>query len=184
MDRSSTGSAGSAPAEWPPDVEPRWLDARELEEWMAMARVLTMLPARLERDLQYHANLNWMEYHALAMLSEHDGHTMRLTRLAAVTNASLSRLSHLVTRLEARGYLRREPDPDNGRFTNAVLTPAGYEKLVAAAPWHAESVRSLVFDAVDPADMAILRSAFDRISRALDQAAGTRGRSDPAANGQ
>ena len=110
MDRSGTGSAGTGSAgsshtEWPADVQPRWLDARELEEWMAMARVLTSLPARLERDLQHHANLNWMEYHALAMLSEHEGHTMRMTRLAAVTNASLSRLSHLVTRLEGRGEL-------------------------------------------------------------------------------
>ncbi|WP_433556112.1 MarR family winged helix-turn-helix transcriptional regulator [Pseudonocardia xinjiangensis] len=135
-----------------------------------MAQVLTTLPAMLERELERHAGLSWMEYHALAMLSEQEGHLMRMSRLAAVTNASLSRLSHLVKRLEARGYLRREPDASDGRFIVAILTLAGRTALVAAAPWHVESVRRFVFDAVGAQDMAVLRSAFDRIAVALDEA--------------
>ena len=50
-----------------------------------------------------------------------------MSLLADLVNASLSRLSHLVTRLESRGLVRREPDPEDGRFTNAILTDKGYQ---------------------------------------------------------
>jgi len=56
-----------------------------------------------------------VEYQVLAMLSESPERTMRVSSLAEVTNASLSRLSHLVKRLEGRDLVRREPDPDDGR---------------------------------------------------------------------
>ena len=52
---------------------------------------------------------------------------MRMSSLAEVTNASLSRLSHLVQRLEVRGLVRRRPDPADGRFTNAILTEKGFQ---------------------------------------------------------
>src|SRR5215510_8376226 len=53
-----------------------------------------------------------VEYQVLAMLSESPDRTMRMSSLAEVTNASLSRLSRLVQRLEDREFVRREPDPD------------------------------------------------------------------------
>jgi DNA-binding MarR family transcriptional regulator len=100
----------------------------------------------MEAQLQRESGLSFVEYHTLAMLSEQPHHTIRMSRLADLTNASLSRLSHLVTRLERRRFIRRESDPDNGRFTNAVLTDEGYEKLVAAAPAHVTQVRELILD--------------------------------------
>jgi DNA-binding MarR family transcriptional regulator len=59
------------------------------------------------------------------MLPNAPERTMRMSSLADITNASLSRLSHLVKRLEERGLVRREPDPADGRFTNAILTDQG-----------------------------------------------------------
>src|SRR6266498_5492356 len=81
----------------------------------------------LECQLQQDAGLSFVEYHALARLSENPGHTMRMSELAEVTNASLSRLSHLIKRLELRGLVRREPDPADGRYTNAILTDEGFQ---------------------------------------------------------
>ena len=69
-----------------------------------------------------------------------------MSDLAAVTNASLSRLSHLVTAARVVGLRRREPDPTDGRSTRAVLTETGYAKLVASAPAHVVAVRTLVID--------------------------------------
>jgi hypothetical protein len=66
-----------------------------------------------------------IEYHALARLSDSPDHTMRMSELAEATDASLSRLSHLIKRLESRDLVRRERDPEDGRYTNAILTPAG-----------------------------------------------------------
>lgn len=85
------------------------------------------------------------------MLSEIPGRTLRMSRLAQLTSASLSRLSNVAKRLEARGLLRREPDPDDRRATRAVLTDAGMAAVEQAAPGHVTTVRDLIVDALDPA---------------------------------
>ncbi|HEY6707932.1 MAG TPA: MarR family transcriptional regulator [Actinomycetota bacterium] len=87
--------------------------------------------------------------------------------------SSLSRLSNVVKRLERRGYLRREADPDDGRCTQAVLTDAGMAKVVETAPGHA-AVRGVVIDAVTPAQLRQLRAANDRILARIDPEATTR----------
>jgi DNA-binding MarR family transcriptional regulator len=86
-----------------------------------------------------------------------------MSELAEVTNASLSRLSHLVKRLEQRNLVRREPDATDGRYTNAILTPAGLRLLVASAPGHVAKVRELVIDALSPAELRHLRAASERV---------------------
>ncbi len=93
---------------------------------------------------------------------------MRMSELAMVTDASLSRLSHLIKRLEQRGLVRREPDPEDGRYTNAILTPAGLDLLVASAPAHVDKVRELVIDALTPAELRTLRSVSEKILQRID----------------
>ncbi|MDX3072215.1 MarR family winged helix-turn-helix transcriptional regulator [Streptomyces sp. MI02-7b] len=151
-------------------TEPRWLRGSELAAWMSMSRVMTLLLPALERELERDADLNWMEYHVLAMLSEQEGRTVRMSVLADRASSSLSRLSHVVKRLEKQGFIRRETDPDDGRYTMAILTPEGYAKLVAAAPAHVEAVRELVLDALEPGEIESLKPAFDRIFAAIDAA--------------
>jgi DNA-binding MarR family transcriptional regulator len=145
----------------------RWLTADEEAAWRAVASVLVRLPWALECQLQRDAGLSFIEYHALAMLSETPEHTRRMSDLAAVTNASLSRLSHLVRRLEDRGLVRREADPTDGRYTNAVLTKAGHKHLVASAPAHVATVRQLVIDPFTKADLRQLHKAAERILRGV-----------------
>jgi DNA-binding MarR family transcriptional regulator len=146
----------------------RWLTQDEEAAWRAIAQVIHFLPWALECQLQRDAELSFIEYHALARLSEDPHHTLRMSELAVLTYASLSRLSHLVKRLEARGFIRREPDPSDGRFTNAILTKAGYAKLVASAPAHAERVRSLVIDPFSPSELQQLREASERLLARID----------------
>ena len=77
-----------------------------------------------------------------------DGRTARMSELAQLANGSLSRLSNVVKRLEQRGLVRRVPDPDNGRYTLAILTASGCDLVAAAAPGHVRTVRKLIFDAL------------------------------------
>ena len=112
-----------------------------------------------------------VEYQVLAMLSESPRRIMRMSSLAEVTNASLSRLSHLVKRLEGRGLVRREPDPADGRFTNAILTDKGFKTLAGAAPGHVAHVRSLVIDVLSPEQLRRLGLAADRIVSRIDTSA-------------
>jgi DNA-binding MarR family transcriptional regulator len=147
---------------------PRWLTAAQLEAWQAFTLLLARLPTALEEQLQRDAELSYIEYYALAGLSEAPAQAMRMSELAVLTNAELSLLSHLITRLEKRGYVRREPDPSDGRYTNAVLTDAGFEHVVAAAPGHVATVRELVIDALDDGELDTLRAIATRIIARID----------------
>ena len=89
------------------DAPVKWLTAGELDAWLSLVRLFTWLPWSIDQQLQRDADLSMVEYQVLAMLSDNPRRTMRMSSLADVTNASLSRLSHLVTRLEARGLARR-----------------------------------------------------------------------------
>jgi DNA-binding MarR family transcriptional regulator len=93
---------------------------------------------------------------------------MRMSSLAEVTNASLSRLSHLFKRLEQRGFARREPDPADGRFTSAILTEPGSRALADAAPGHVAHVRSLVIDVLSAEQLRRLGRDADRIVSRID----------------
>ncbi|WP_405096185.1 MarR family winged helix-turn-helix transcriptional regulator [Micromonospora sp. NBC_01412] len=138
-------------------MEPtRWLTDGEQEVWQRMLAVLTLLPAELDGQLQRDADLTHFGYGVLALLSETPGRSRRMSELAALVNGSQSRLSHLVGRLERRGWVRRERADDDGRGSVAVLTDAGYAHLAASAPGHVALVRSLVFDALTPTQMAQL----------------------------
>jgi DNA-binding MarR family transcriptional regulator len=146
----------------------RWLTGAEEGAWRAIASLMHKLGWALECQLEHDCGLSFIEYHCLARLSELPDHRLRMSELAAVTNASLSRLSHLVSRLERRGMVRREPDPTDGRYTNAILTNTGYAKLVESAPPHVATVRSLVIDEFTATELRQLRKAAERIVARVD----------------
>jgi DNA-binding MarR family transcriptional regulator len=146
----------------------KWLTAAELDSWLSVVRMLTWLPWSIDQQLQRDSRLRMVEYQVLAMLSTSPERTMRMSSLAEVTNASLSRLSHLVKRLEARGLVRREPDPTDGRFTNAILTEKGFRTIAEAAPGHVSHVRSLVVDVLSPEQLRRLGRDADRIVSRID----------------
>jgi DNA-binding MarR family transcriptional regulator len=146
--------------------DPRWLDDDEQHAWRRLAAVVLKLPSELEAQLQRDAGMSHFEYWVLALLSEAPERSLRLSQLAAQANASLSRLSHVATRLEKRGWLSRRPCPDDARATLAVLTDAGMAQVVAAAPGHVATVRRLVFDGLGPSDVEDLGRLCDAI---LDQ---------------
>jgi DNA-binding MarR family transcriptional regulator len=149
----------------------KWLTAAELDSWLAVVRLISWLPWSIDQQLRHDSDLGMVEYQVLAVLSEAPERTMRMSSLAVLTNASLSRLSHLFKRLEGRGLVRREPDPADGRFTNAILTENGLQTLVQAAPGHVAHVRSLVIDVLSPEQLRRLGLAADRITSRIDTSA-------------
>ena len=151
-----------------PPPEPRWLSTDEQRTWLSLVGVLTLLGPALDTQLQRDAGISHFEYQVLAMLSMSPGRTARMSRLAALANGSLSRLSHVVSRLERRGWVERSPDPEDGRYTLASLTEPGWEKVVETAPGHVAEVRRLVFDPLTKAQQRLLREAGHRILHAID----------------
>ena len=157
---------GAQPSGEEPPV--KWLTGAELDSWLSVVRLMTWLPWSIDQQLRRDSNLGMVEYQVLAMLSESPGRTMRMSSLAEVTNASLSRLSHLFKRLEQRGLACRMPDPADGRFTNAILTEQGLQALADAAPRHVAYVRALVIDALSPEQLRRLGRDADRIMSRID----------------
>jgi DNA-binding MarR family transcriptional regulator len=162
-------------------METEWLSDDERGAWVRLAAVLELLPGVLDTQLRRDADLTHFEYFLLAMLSEAPDRTLRMTSLAQRTNATLPRLSHVVRRLEDRGLVRRVPCPDDGRATNAQLTPAGWDKVVDTAPGHVTNVRTHVIDALSPEQVGQLAEIAEAILGRIDPAgvvmAAQRGRS-------
>jgi len=148
----------------------RWLDAEEESAWLRLAGVMLKLAPALDSQLQRDSDLTHFEYLCLAMLSETEEQTLRMSELAVQVNASLSRLSHVVTKLESRGWVRRTPCPDSRRVTLVSLTESGRSVLVEAAPGHVETVRSLVFEGLTPSDVRALERIAGHIVDRIDAA--------------
>jgi DNA-binding MarR family transcriptional regulator len=121
-----------------------WLSEEQQAAWRPFVALLLRLPAALDAQLQKDAGITHFDYLVLSGLSEAPCRTLRMSELAATANSSLSRLSHGVSRLEAKGWVRREACPGDGRFINAVLTDEGWEKVKETAPGHVAAVRELL----------------------------------------
>jgi DNA-binding MarR family transcriptional regulator len=88
---------------------------------------------------------------------------MRMSDLAEATLSSRSRLSHQIDRMEQAGFVERVPCTDDKRGFFAVLTSTGWNKLVAAAPFHVGSVRDRIVDVLTPEEFAALGRASKRL---------------------
>src|SRR5919205_605507 len=155
--------AGACPA-----VETRWLDEEEQKVWRAWLYSSSLLHDRLDRELTHETGISHAYYEILVALSETPERMMRMSELADRCLSSRSRLSHAVSRLEERGWVRRQVCADDGRGLLAVLTDEGFAALEGAAPVHVESVRTHLFDQLSPAQIAALRDIGETLLRHLD----------------
>lgn len=144
-----------------------WLTSEEQEAWVPLVPILLLLPGALDAQLQADAGLTFYEYVVLSALSEFGADGLRMSDLAVVTSGAPSRLSQVVGRMEARDWVERRPDPDDGRATRVELRPAGRTMLEGAAPGHAATVRRLVIDRLTAAQVGQLERIAHRIASGL-----------------
>ncbi|MET4049267.1 DNA-binding MarR family transcriptional regulator [Rhodococcus sp. UYP5] len=160
MDRSMNVTAEGA--------EPRWLTDDQQTAWRSLVALLTRLPAALDTQLQRDSGLTHFDYFVLSVLSEHPDRRIQLRDLAKFANASLSRLSHVVTKLEKVGWVRRESIPGS-RGSYAVLTDSGMDKVVESAPGHVATVQALLFEGLGDSEVARLAALSEVMLRQLDK---------------
>jgi hypothetical protein len=127
-----------------------WLTPEQLRAWKKLVAVVEILPGVIDSQLQRDADLTHFEYFTLAMLSEAPERTLRMTSLASATNSTLPRLSHVVSRLEKRGFVERTPC------------------MVDTAPGHVATVRENVIDPLDDQDVADLDRVMTNLLGTLD----------------
>lgn len=90
----------------------------------------------IDRALDRDERISVTEFDVLITLHNAPGHELRMTNLARATMLSSGGMTRLVGRLEERGYVRRDQDPDDARAFRAVLTADGEQKLAAARLTH------------------------------------------------
>ena len=149
-------------------METRWLDPQERAAWLRLVAVVELLPGPLDTQLRRDSGLSHFDYFTLAMLSEAPERTLRMSALAQRTNATLPRLSHVISRLEGRGLVERFPCPQDRRATNARLTATGWDAVVAAAPGHVGAVREFVLHPLTRSQLGQLTEIGDALLATLD----------------
>ncbi|MGI9018784.1 MAG: MarR family winged helix-turn-helix transcriptional regulator [Euzebya sp.] len=149
--------------------EPQWLAAPEQQAWRGYRRMITLLEARIARDLTQQSGLSMPDYEVLSNLSEAEDHRQRLSGLAGRMLWSQSRMSHHISRMEKRGLVAREQVPDDGRGAWLVLTECGMQALVEAAPGHVASVRRHLIDLLDDRQIKTLAQITFTVVEHLDQ---------------
>ena len=117
-------------------------------ERVAIARLhamLELLPTAFDKRLGA-VGVTAFEHTLLDALAHSEDGFMRMSELAHKTNATLPRLSRVVTSLERRELIERVPCPSDGRATNAVLTARGAEVHELSQALYASAVRELVLE--------------------------------------
>ena len=146
--------------------EPRWLSAEQQRAWRAYLRGSRLIEEALDRDLQSHG-VQLTEYEIISMISEAPGRRLRMSTLADLVVQSRSRLTHTASRLEKRGWVRRESCLEDKRGVELVLTPSGWDAVREMAVVHVDSVRKNVIDPVPPELFLALGQAMDHIRAVL-----------------
>ncbi|WP_406282892.1 MarR family transcriptional regulator [Nocardia sp. NBC_00881] len=130
---------------------------------------MTRLPGALDTQLQRESGMTHFEYWVLTLLSEEPGHRLQMSELAQKANASLSRLSHVVSKLERMGWAQRSATAGR-RGVHAALTDDGYLKVIEAAPGYLDAVRHMVLDGLDADQTAQLAELGERLAEHLADA--------------
>ncbi|MDJ0356296.1 MarR family winged helix-turn-helix transcriptional regulator [Paenarthrobacter sp. PH39-S1] len=146
------------------DVDTNWLDNNEEQAWRSFRRLLSVLPARIGRDLAADSALSSADYEVLSTLSEKPNRRWELKGLANKMEWSRSRLSHHTSRMQQRGLIEKRPDPDDARGCILVLTDRGFTVLDEASHHHVVSVRARFIDHLTAAELATLQSISTRVA--------------------
>ena len=149
-------------------AEPRWLSDAEMQAWLTVLRLVMLLPGALDRQLRRDAGLAHAAYMVLATLSDAPEQSLRMTELARRTATSPSRLSHTVAALVQRGWVTRQPCPQDGRGLVASLTDAGRGLLEQTAPGHVAQVRANVLDPLTGDEVAQLAALLSKVVDRLE----------------
>jgi DNA-binding MarR family transcriptional regulator len=144
------------------------MDDLESAAWLGLVTMLELVPPSLDAQLQRDAGLTHFEFMVLSLLRFAPGSTLQAKQLAIDTNATLARLSHVVSRLTGRGLVERLPCPGDRRATNVHLTDEGRRAVIRAMSGHVDHVRRLVLDRLSRDELAALAAITAKINVVLD----------------
>ncbi|MDO4918187.1 MarR family winged helix-turn-helix transcriptional regulator [Kocuria sp.] len=147
-----------------PDPRPvPWLSPEDEEVWRSFVALSHGMDHAVDRQLQRDSELSRSEYEILVPLSESGTGELTSRELLRVLGWERSRLSHMLSRMERRGMIRRAPVPRDARGLLVAITEHGRETTGRAAPGHLFTVREAFVDRLDEGEKAALLSIARKV---------------------
>jgi DNA-binding MarR family transcriptional regulator len=141
----------------------RSLDPTELDAYLALIEVSSLLRHTVEQQLRDAGNLSYVQFQLLARLGDSHEGSCRMTELADGVVYSRSGLTYQAQLLEQRGLVTRAPSPDDERGTTVTITDQGRDTLADVFPGHIAVLDELLFQTLDRADVEHLADALGRV---------------------
>ncbi len=139
----------------------------EWEVWRSFYVMRRQLDRALENQLQDDAGISSADYEILLALFESPQKRLRSRDLAELIGWEKSRISHQVSRMQARGLVDRQECEDDLRGTWVGITAEGRRATLGAMRKHTTAIRSLFFDVLTPSELAALSSASEKVLGAI-----------------
>jgi DNA-binding MarR family transcriptional regulator len=143
----------------------RWFDSHA-DAWVGFLETHKRLTRALDAELDRRHGLTLSAAEVLGRLAATEHRCMRLSKLAAATGLSLSRISRIVDSLAARGLVIRKGRDDDARAVEAHLTEAGLALGREAQASHFASVQARFFDQLSAEELTTLSRVFARLGAA------------------
>jgi len=117
------------------------LSREERETWQALKKLSTVIVSLMAGEVV--PGVSGADYSVLSRLEELGGEELTLGQSVLLKSLGWdrSRLSHQLTRMEARSLVARS---HAGRTATVSLLPAGKEAIAQARPGHAAIIRQLL----------------------------------------
>jgi DNA-binding MarR family transcriptional regulator len=148
-------------------AEKVWLTPSQGRTWLNYMGVYHRLEFEMNRQLQAECGLSLADYTVLNALSSAPGRRLQLSQLATTIGWERSRLSHHLHRMSVRGLVLRVQSTTDGRATDAILTDAGWNTVLVAAPKHVAWVRRLFFSDLDEDGVVELGDLLDEVYQSI-----------------
>ncbi|MEO5883991.1 MAG: MarR family transcriptional regulator [Candidatus Limnocylindrales bacterium] len=134
-------------------------DAR-LKPWRAFLEAHARVSRRLDEELRAEHDLSLAEYDTLLTIAWSPERRIRMRTLADSILLSKSGVTRLIDRLVADGLVQRDVCLSDARGAEAVLTPAGLDRLRAASQTHLRGVDAHFLGVVAPADLPVIERSL------------------------
>ena len=139
-----------------------------IEPWRAFLQAHARVTRRLDEELRAEHDLSLAEYDALLTIADAPDRRIRMRQLADRVILSKSGVTRLIDRLVLDGLVQRDACLSDARGAEAVLTPAGLDRLRRASRTHLRGIDEHFISAVDEADLSVIQ----RSMRAVAEGAG------------
>jgi DNA-binding MarR family transcriptional regulator len=137
---------------------------RAAETWLRVVQVHDRITRRVDSALHLQHGISLTGFEALRRIADAPGERATMGEVAEAIGLSRAGVTSTVNRLVAEGLVLRERADGDKRLLHARLTPAGRERVAAAARTHDDLLTHLLTLLGD--DAAVVTDALARVSAA------------------